>query len=182
MKFLISRVKTKNICNQKISKYISAGNNEKIELSQNQIIYLKEECNSENQLINLLLKNFFKSDIPKVTYYTNSNTLLTPNDNYQFPKRFCKNHHQKSSYNSCTRNNKFQFLSVNEDSQYNNEDLHFTESSGETLHSDDNQNQNPTNGKTNRNRSVNRKQRRKRDFMGLNSERGKRVGYIRKEQ
>ena len=49
-------------------------------------------------------------------------------------------------------------------------------------HSDDNQNQNPTNGKTNRNRSVNRKQRRKRDFMGLNSERGKRVGYIRKEQ
>ena len=150
-------MKTKNICNQKISKDISAGNNEKIELSQNQIIYLREECNSKNQLINLLLKIFFKIDIPKVTSYTNSNTLLTPNDIYQFPKRFCKNHRQKSFYNSCTRNNKFQVISVNEDSQYNNEDLQVTESSCQTLHSDDNQNH--TNGKTNRNRPVNQKKR-----------------------
>ena len=50
-----------------IPKEISAGNDEKIELLQNQIIYLREECNSKNQLINIILENVFKSDIPKVT-------------------------------------------------------------------------------------------------------------------
>ena len=69
-----------------ISKEISAGNDEKIELLQNQIIYLREECNSKNQLINIILENVFKSDIPKVTSYKNSNTLLTPNEDYQFSK------------------------------------------------------------------------------------------------
>ena len=68
---------TKNSCNQKTSKYISARNDQKIELLQNQIIYLRGECNSKNQLINLILENAFKSNIPKVTSYTNSNILLT---------------------------------------------------------------------------------------------------------
>ena len=80
----------KNNCNQKTSKEISPGNDEKIELLQNQIIYLREECNSKNQLINLILENVFKSDIPKVTTYTDNNTLLTPNDDYQFLKRLVK--------------------------------------------------------------------------------------------
>ena len=43
------------------SKEISAGNDEKVELLQNQIIYLREECNSKNQLIKLILENVFKS-------------------------------------------------------------------------------------------------------------------------
>ena len=64
------------------------------------MIYLKEESNSKNQLIHLVLENLFESDTSEVTSYTNGNTLLTPNDDYQFPKRFSKNHHQKSSYNS----------------------------------------------------------------------------------
>ena len=76
--------------NQKTSKEISTGNDEKFELLQNQIIYLKEKCNSKSQLINLILENVFKNDIPKVTSYKNSNTLLTPKGNYQFPKDLVK--------------------------------------------------------------------------------------------
>ena len=140
---------------------MSAGNDEKNELLQNQIIYLREECNSKNQLINLILENVFKSDIPKVTCYKNSNALLTPNDDYQFLKRFNKNLYQKSYCNSYTHDNRFHTLSVNEDSQNSNEDLHVTESSRETVHSDNNQNQNHPTEKTNRNRAVNRNQRQK---------------------
>ena len=147
--------------NQKTSKEISTGNDEKFELLQNQIIYLKEKCNSKSQLINLILENVFKNDIPKVTSYKNSNTLLTPKDNYQFPKRFIKNHHQKSSCNSYTHENKFHTLSVNEGSQNSNEDVHVTESLRETEHSDNNQNQKHPTRKTNRNRPANQKQRQK---------------------
>ena len=186
--FLLSEIfdikaEMKNKCNQMTSKEISVGNDEKIELLQNQTIYLREECNSKNQLINIILENVFKSDIPKVTSYKNSNTLLTPNDDYQFPKRFSKNNHQKSSCNSYTDDNRFRALSVNEDTQNSNEDLHVTESSRETVHSDDNQNQKHSIRKTTINRPVNRKQRQKKapncNFRRLDSERGKRMGVIR---
>ena len=69
------KAKIKNNCNQKTSKEISSRNDEKIELLQNQIIYLREKCNSKNRLINLILENVFKSDISKVTSYTNSPIL-----------------------------------------------------------------------------------------------------------
>ena len=59
---------------------------------------------------------------------------------YQFPKRFNKNNHQKSFCNSYTDDNRFHALSVNEDTQNSNEDLHVAESSPEIVHSDDNQN------------------------------------------
>ena len=49
-------------------------------------------------------------------------------------------------------------LSVNEDSQNNNEDFHTTESSRETLHFDENENQKHPTGNTNRNRPLNQKQ------------------------
>ena len=150
----------KNKCNQITSKEISAGN-EKIELLQNQISYLREECNSKNQLINILLENVFKSDIPKVTSYKNSNILLTPNEDYQFPKKFSKNNHHKNSCNSYTHDNRFHALSVNEDTQSCNEDLYVTESSHETIHSDDSQNEKNSTRKTTINRPVNRKQRQK---------------------
>ena len=164
--FLLSEIfdikaEMKNKCNQMTSKEISAGNDEKIELLQNQIIYLRKQCNSKNQLINVILKNVFKSDMPKVTCYKNSNTLLTPNDDYQFPERYSKNNHQKSSCSSCTHDNRFRALSVNEDTQNSNEDLRVRESSRETAHSDDNQNQKYSTRKTTRNRPVNRKQRHK---------------------
>ena len=120
------KAEIKNICDPKTSKETSVGNEEKIELLQNQIIHLREECDSKNQLTNLILENVFKSDISKVTSYENSNILLTPNDDYQFPKRFSKSHHQKSSCNSYTHDNRFHALSVNEDSQNSNEDLHIT--------------------------------------------------------
>ena len=97
--------------------------NTKIIFNYNFVAPLRADCNSKNQLINLILESVFKSDILKVTSYTNSNTLLTTNDDYQFPKRFSKNKHQKSSYNSYTHDNRFHSLSVNEDSQNNNEDL-----------------------------------------------------------
>ena len=75
MKFLISRLKSRITVTE-----ISAGNNEIIELLQNQIIYLREECKSKNQLINLISENVFKNNIPIVTCYSNSNTLVTPDD------------------------------------------------------------------------------------------------------
>ena len=59
----------KNKCNQKTSKEISAGNDEKIKLLQNQILYSKDKCNCKSQFVNLILENIFKSDIPKVTSY-----------------------------------------------------------------------------------------------------------------
>ena len=90
------KAEIKSDCNWKTSKDIAACDDEKIELLQNQIIYLKEhgtilpwreKCNSKNQLINFTLENVFKSDIPKVRSYTKSNTLLPPNNEYRFPKR-----------------------------------------------------------------------------------------------
>ena len=86
MKFQISRLKLRITVTKRYQKKKKkcGGNDEKIELSQNQIIHLREECSSKNQLL-LILENVFESDIPKVTTYTNSNTLLTQNDDYQFP-------------------------------------------------------------------------------------------------
>ena len=82
------KAEIKNNCNQKTSRDISAANNEKVEFVQNQMIYLREEeRNFKNQLRNLILDNVVKSDISKDTSYTKSNTLLTPNSDYQFPKR-----------------------------------------------------------------------------------------------
>ena len=164
--FLLSEIfdikaEMKNKCNQMTSKEISAGNDEMIELLQNQIIYSRKQCNFKNQLINVILENVFKSDMPKVTCYKSSNTLLTPNDDYQFPERYRKNNHQKSSCSSCTHDNRFRALSVNEDTQNSNEDLQVRESSRETAHSDDNQNQKYSTRKTTWNRPVNCKQRHK---------------------
>lgn len=53
----------------------------------------QEECNSKNQLISLILEKVFKSDIAKVESLKNSDILLTPNEDYQFSKRFSKSHH-----------------------------------------------------------------------------------------
>ena len=57
---------------------------------QNQIIYSKDECNCKSQLINLMLECVFKSHIPKVKSYKNSNTLLTPNGDCEFLKDLLK--------------------------------------------------------------------------------------------
>ena len=94
------KAEIKNKCKLKTSKEIPTGKDEKIELLQSQIIYLRETRNSKNQLIDLILENAFKSDISKVSSYRNSNTLLTLYGYRQFPKRFSKNHHQKRSCNS----------------------------------------------------------------------------------
>ena len=71
----------------------------------------------------------------------------------------------KSSCSSYIHDNRFHALSVNEDAQSSNEDLHVTESSRETVHSDDNQNQKHSTRKTTRNRPVNRKQRQKKALV-----------------
>ena len=94
-----------------------------------------------------MLESVFKCGIPKVTSYENSNTLLTPKDDFQFSKRFSKNHHQQSSCNSYTHDNRFHALSVNDDSQNSNENLQVTESSRETVYCDENQNQKHLTGK-----------------------------------
>ena len=151
----------KNNCNQKTSKEISPGNDEKIELLQNQIIYLREECNSKNQLINLILENVFKSDIPKVTTYTDNNTLLTPNDDYQFLKRLVKTTIRKVLITAAFMIIDFMLFLLMRTIKKNNEDLQVTESSRGTLHFDDNQYQKHPTGKTSRNRPDNQKQRQK---------------------
>ena len=61
----------------------------KIELLEKQISFLREEYNSKNQLINLLLENLFKTDITKVSSSKNNNNTITANNingDYQFPK------------------------------------------------------------------------------------------------
>ena len=68
---------------------------------------------------------------------------------------FSKNHHQKSSCESYTHDNRFHALSVKQDSQDGNDVLQITESSRETVHSDNNQNQKHP---IKKNRLVNRKQ------------------------
>ena len=62
--FLLSEIsdikaEMQNKCNQMTSKEVSAGNDEKIELLQNQIIHLKEECNSKNQLKKYYIRKRF---------------------------------------------------------------------------------------------------------------------------
>ena len=61
----------------------------KIELLEKQTSFLREEYNSKNQLINLLLENLFKTDITKVSSSKNNNNTITANNingDYQFPK------------------------------------------------------------------------------------------------
>ena len=128
---------------------------------QNQIIYLREECNSKNQLINLILENVFKSDIPKVTTYTDNNTLLTPNDDYQFLKRLVKTTIRKVLITAAFMIIDFMLFLLMRTIKKNNEDLQVTESSRGTLHFDDNQYQKHPTGKTSRNRPDNQKQRQK---------------------
>lgn len=52
--------------------------------------------------------------------FSNSQTLLLApydfNNNYQFPKRFTGNYHQKSIYSNYINNNIFHAFSVNDDS------------------------------------------------------------------
>ena len=55
---------------------------------QKNLNFLRKEYNSKNQLINLLLENVFKTDITKVSFSENNNTITANNINgdYQFPK------------------------------------------------------------------------------------------------
>ena len=52
----------KNICNQTISKEISAGNDEETQPLQNQVIYLKEGCKSKSKLRSIISEILFKSN------------------------------------------------------------------------------------------------------------------------
>lgn len=52
----------KNICNQTTSTEISAGNDEETQPLQNQVIYLKEGCNSKSKLRSILSEILCKSN------------------------------------------------------------------------------------------------------------------------
>ena len=93
-------------------------------LTEKSINFLREECNSKNQLINLLLENLFKTDMAKVFSSKNNNNTLTANDNYRFPKRFTRSHYQKSPHNEHINNNRLHTISVNEENQNETEEQH----------------------------------------------------------
>ena len=62
----------KNICNQTISKEISAGNDEETQPLQNQLIYLKEGCKSKSKLRSIISEILFKSN-KKQQHFINTN-------------------------------------------------------------------------------------------------------------
>ena len=60
-----------------------------MELTENQINFLREECNFKTKLINSLLENLFNHETHQTKLH-NGNTTLTSNkadNDYQFPKR-----------------------------------------------------------------------------------------------
>ena len=104
---------------------------------ENQIIYLREECNSKNNSANLILENIFKSNILKVTSYTNNNTLLISNDETTIRKVLI------AATFMIIDLMLFLLMRTIKITIYANiyTDLHVNESSSKTLHSDGNQNQ-----------------------------------------
>ena len=151
----------KNSCNQKTSKYISAGNDQKIELLQNQIIYLRGGCNSKNQLINLILQNAFKSNIPKVTSYTNSNIQLIQMTILNFLKDLVKTTIRKVLITASLMIIDFMLFLLT--SAANITMKNYTLQSHQVKH---HILKTPSNS----------------NFRKLNSERGKKVGVVRREQ
>ena len=66
-----------------------AESNKRMELMENKINFLQEECNFKTKLKNSLLENLFNHENHQTKLH-NGNTTLTPgeaDDDYQFPKR-----------------------------------------------------------------------------------------------
>ena len=81
------KAETKNKSLQNVTKEDSIDSDGKNELLEKQINFLREECNSKNQLTNVLLEIIFKVDIPKICSSKNNNNTIANNinDDYQFP-------------------------------------------------------------------------------------------------
>ena len=110
------KAETKNKSLQNVTKEDSIDSDGKNELLEKQINFLREECDSKNQLTNVLLEIIFKIDIPKICSSKNNNTIANNiNDDYQFPQKLDSNNNKKSPHNHQIGNNQVHALSVNED-------------------------------------------------------------------
>lgn len=69
----------KNIPERNVFKDSHAVCNKRIELIENQINFLQEECNSETKVINLL-ENLFNYGSHQTDLHHNGNIVLTPNE------------------------------------------------------------------------------------------------------
>ena len=87
--------------------------NRRLELMENQIKFLLEECNLKTKSISSLLENLFNHENCQTELH-NSNTTLTPNeadDDCQFPKRqVCKRKFQSQSNTQLTLSNRYESL------------------------------------------------------------------------
>lgn len=80
------KAETNNKSLQNVTKEDSIDSDGKNELLEKQINFLREECDSKNQLTNVLLEIIFKIDILKICSSKNNNTIANNiNDDYQFP-------------------------------------------------------------------------------------------------
>ena len=108
---LRSEMKNIHECNKTNDSHVEC--NKRMELMENQINFLQEECNFKTKLINSLLENLFNYEYHQ-TKLRNNNTTLTPakaDDDFQFPKRqACKRSCQSQSNPKLTLSNRYESL------------------------------------------------------------------------
>ena len=108
---LRSEMKNMHECNKTNDSHAEC--NKRLELIENQINFLQEECNFKTKLINSLLENLFNYEYHQ-TKLRNNNTTLTPakaDDDFQFPKRqACKRSCQSQSNPKLTLSNRYESL------------------------------------------------------------------------
>ena len=84
-----------------------------MELMENQINFLQEECNFKTELINSLLVNLFNKENHQTKLHNNNATLTLgkADDDFQFPERqACKTSCQSQSNPKLTLSNKYKSL------------------------------------------------------------------------
>ena len=107
--YLRSEMKNMHECNKTNDSHAQC--NKRMELMENQINFLQEECIFKVKSINYLLENLFNHENHQTKLH-NGNTTLTPNeadDDYQFPKRqACKRKFQSQSNPKLTLSNRYE--------------------------------------------------------------------------
>ena len=108
---LRSEMKNMHECNKSNDSHVEC--NKRMELMENQINFLQEECNFNTKLMNFLLENLFNLENHQPKLH-NNNATLTPgkaDDDFQFPKRqTCKESCRSQSNPKLTLSNRYEYL------------------------------------------------------------------------
>ena len=108
---LRSEMKNMHECNKSNDSHVEC--NKRMELMENQINFLQEECNFNTKLMNFLLENLFNLENHQ-TKLQNNIATLTPgkaDDDFQFPKRqTCKESCRSQSNPKLTLSNRYEYL------------------------------------------------------------------------